>query len=546
MALNDVPISDFQRLTELLAAHGVYALTVLVIFYLNRLAKQNLDKADGSDHDYFRRIHASTWTATWVMIIVCTAAWLYGNYVYKPVSPFVRGSVMALADQPMTPSKAGDPDELSETIEPASRDFDLYASRVRNDTTHTYDLDWLLVPRDNALPNSIPFTFQHHYARWKPQNAALALVTDTTRSLVEADTVLRTFTIDLGRLNHPGARSLQIAYEKDASDPLHKIGKLYLRLDDGKKMPIDWEQQAASITPVPALAALRQWLFPGLAAASAPMFDANGHYDPQAGRFLRRQLASADLKQQLAATAILVDAKQRAFTFIRDSLSATESSPDRALLIANISRALESIEQSGTPAPPDLKFQVALAYSSLQNFGAASKFFDRAGDGPISNPAQLLTRGYSYQQAEQHDKAIRDFDRYLQSPVATGKGKALAQTYVALSYEGQHKTPQAIERYRAAIAVDPTFSMAYNNLAYLYASQGENLAEALKLASKALELNRDSDDQALYQDTKGWVLYKSGHYQEAAALLKEAARQAPNELEIKEHLAQAQKKAEGR
>ena len=116
--MKDVTLNDIQRLTELIAAHGVYALTVIVIFYLQFWAKKNLDTASRVDHDYFRKCHASTWIATWVMMVTSTLVWIYATFVYKASTPFLHGSVMGLVDQRVMPSKAEDPAELSEQISP--------------------------------------------------------------------------------------------------------------------------------------------------------------------------------------------------------------------------------------------------------------------------------------------------------------------------------------------------------------------------------------------------------------------------------------------
>jgi tetratricopeptide (TPR) repeat protein len=546
--MKEVPLNDIQRLTELIAAHGVYALTVLVIFYLQFWAKKNLDTASSRDHDYFRRCHASTWVATWVMMVISTLVWIYATFVYKPTSPFIHGSVMDLTDQPLTPTKAEDPAELAEQIAPASRDVQLYESKQPHEGTGTYDVDWVIVPREFA-PTTIAFTFQHHYSLWKPQNSAFSHLPSSTRSMLESDTVRRTFTIDLKALNHPLNTSLQIGYERDAGDPVRKVGKLYVRRD-GTKIPIAWEDdKAAAATPAThAGVLLRNWqaFFPRLNAAeaaqqSAQVFDANGEYDAHTGRLLRERLASTDLKTQLAATAALVRAGQGSFRFISESLSTKETGYNRDLLVAVLARSLDELERAGTHAPTDLNLQMALALASYQDARTAARFFDRAGNAPIEGTDALFTRGYIYEQTGQYDKAIRDLDRYVRT-AKTAPAKALAQTYIALAYEKQNNVPAAIDRYRAAILTDPTLAMAYNNLAYVYAERGENLVEALKLSNRALELNKDQEDVGLYKDTKGWILFRSGQYREALAILKEAAAAAPNEVEIRQHLEQVQRR----
>ncbi len=553
--MKDVTLNDIQRLTELIAAHGVYALTVIVIFYLQFWAKKNLDTASRVDHDYFRKCHASTWIATWVMMVTSTLVWIYATFVYKASTPFLHGSVMGLVDQRVMPSKAEDPAELSEQISPASRDVQLYESKQLHDSTGTYDLDWLLIPREGA-PTTIVFSFQHHYKLWKPQNALIPLVSDNARPMFESKTEQRTFTIDLQALHYRLNTSLQIAYERDGADPVRNIGKLYLRRE-GAKVPINWEENKPAASGRAVLVGVESLNWPTFVATlhaagdatqqskqlqQTPVFDATGNYDSRAGRLLRERLGSADLRTQLSACAVLVAARQRSFKFVRDSLSSNEQGYDRELLMTNLARSLDEIDRDGTPAPADLNAQMATVLASSQDFDAAARFFDRAGDAPLTSPELYFTRGFAYSRAGQYEKAIKDFDRYLTS-AKSAFSQALAQTFIGWCYKKLNKIDTAIERYKASMTVDPTFAMPYNNLAYLYAEQRRNLPEALKLANRALELNRDAEERANYKDTKGWILYQMGRYPEAVTLLKEAAAAAPYEAEIRRHLEQAQQTA---
>jgi len=64
----------------------------------------------------------------------------------------------------------------------------------------------------------------------------------------------------------------------------------------------------------------------------------------------------------------------------------------------------------------------------------------------------------------------------------------------------QKKEFQAAEEYyRKAIKKEPENADAYNNLAWLYVTEKENLGEAEQLAIKAIELNPSKKD--IYQDT---------------------------------------------
>lgn len=74
----------------------------------------------------------------------------------------------------------------------------------------------------------------------------------------------------------------------------------------------------------------------------------------------------------------------------------------------------------------------------------------------------------------------------------------------AMLVESQKNVPEAKKRYAEILARNPRAAVAANNLAWLYAEEG-NLDEALKLAEVAAEM---LPDRAEVQDTLGWVYYR--------------------------------------
>jgi tetratricopeptide (TPR) repeat protein len=93
---------------------------------------------------------------------------------------------------------------------------------------------------------------------------------------------------------------------------------------------------------------------------------------------------------------------------------------------------------------------------------------------------------------------------------------------------------EAAEReYRAALRADPENALPLNNLAYMFASIGTNLDEALELARRANQLRPHN---ASCLDTLGYVLYRQGQYREAAAVLGEAKALRPGSGNVRYHL----------
>jgi len=83
--------------------------------------------------------------------------------------------------------------------------------------------------------------------------------------------------------------------------------------------------------------------------------------------------------------------------------------------------------------------------------------------------------------------------------------------------------PQALTYFRKVVDSDPANVAALNNLAYLLASQTEQLDEALKYAQQVKELAPDNKG---VDDTIGWIMYRKGLYKSAVKYLESAAQGA--------------------
>ncbi len=95
---------------------------------------------------------------------------------------------------------------------------------------------------------------------------------------------------------------------------------------------------------------------------------------------------------------------------------------------------------------------------------------------------------------------------------------------LGIIYDTQKKYDKAKEYYQKALKINPKFSPAANNLAYLYAEKGENIDEALNLAQSAKE---QFPEDAHISDTLGWVYYKKNLFTLAITYLKEASEKIP-------------------
>jgi tetratricopeptide (TPR) repeat protein len=86
------------------------------------------------------------------------------------------------------------------------------------------------------------------------------------------------------------------------------------------------------------------------------------------------------------------------------------------------------------------------------------------------------------------------------------------------------------------LKINPKFTPAANNLAYLYADKGENIDEALNLAQGA---KGQFPEDPHISDTLGWVYYKKNILSRAIVYLKEANDKVPSHPIMRYHLGMA-------
>ena len=147
----------------------------------------------------------------------------------------------------------------------------------------------------------------------------------------------------------------------------------------------------------------------------------------------------------------------------------------------------------------------------------------------VTLAARYEAQGLTKQAAEEYQAALEK--RPDEVPALVGLGN--------LSYQ-QGKMKDAERYYRKALDRDPDHPMANNNLASVYLSLGKNLAEAERLAGRALA--QQSPHQAYFWETLAGIHLQQGRLAEAHADLILAGSTAPVEdQELKEKIAQTDK-----
>ena len=199
-----------------------------------------------------------------------------------------------------------------------------------------------------------------------------------------------------------------------------------------------------------------------------------------ARRAFERALAlEPDSGEALAGVAALDLSEKKpqdALARIEKKLQATPDNPNLLILAAQIHAATGDTSK----AEQILRKVLEVAPDRLEPFGLLAQIYLRQG---------------------KLDQARQEFEQLAQkNPTNAG-----APTMVATIFQAQNKVADARQWYEKALQINPRAAVAANNLAWLLAENGQDLAAALQYAKQAQAVLPEQPD---ISDTVGWIYYK--------------------------------------
>jgi tetratricopeptide (TPR) repeat protein len=168
-------------------------------------------------------------------------------------------------------------------------------------------------------------------------------------------------------------------------------------------------------------------------------------------------------------------------------------------------------------------------YFVLGDYAAAEPVLRQAIENDPDNlrPYGLLAQVLASQ--KRLAEGTREFETLAQrAPKSVG-----VQTFMAVLLHVQNRTEEARAQYQKVLDIDPRAAVAANNLAWMYAEEGQQLDIALQLAQTA---KAQLPDDPSVSDTLGWVYYKKNLSESAIPLLEPLTRQDPNNPTYRYHL----------
>jgi putative PEP-CTERM system TPR-repeat lipoprotein len=182
-----------------------------------------------------------------------------------------------------------------------------------------------------------------------------------------------------------------------------------------------------------------------------------------------------------------------------------------------------------SPNRPELLALASQVYSAAGQPARTEELLKRAvaADPGYSDGYALLAAHYFQQ--KRVDEARSEFE----SMVKRDPSAVAPRTIVGLILEMQGKRAEAKKWYEDTVATTNDAPIVANNLAMIYANEGNNLDQALQLAQSAKQRLPDS---GVVDDTLGWIYYKKGLANLAVEPLESALKRLPDNAEVLYHL----------
>jgi tetratricopeptide (TPR) repeat protein len=239
---------------------------------------------------------------------------------------------------------------------------------------------------------------------------------------------------------------------------------------------------------------------------------------------------------------------EEAERFYRQCLRDSKAKGNEAVLYSGLLRVLlkgqkneavieicqEGLKNAQATNPLLFYNDLARAQASLKRYDEALRTVDAAIKQPNANELTFkMLRVRILMMAERFADAERDCKVLLKT--FSKPGEVLEVRYLLSGvYSAAKQIGKAEAELQAILKIDPDNPTVNNDLGYLWADQGKNLAVAEDMIRKALDVDRsqrrrnpnlsadDDKDNAAYVDSLGWVLFRRGQIEAARKELERA------------------------
>lgn len=336
--------------------------------------------------------------------------------------------------------------------------------------------------------------------------------------------------------------------------------KLYIESSDLKKATLDFEK---------CLALRPSFIEAGTALGI--LFEREGNIDAAISTYSKIQGVGA-YKKRLAQLYLERNQFDKALNELSDY---EQYEPDDytarvkvGLLMVELKRLPEARDRflkilGEQPQADNVRFYLAAVFEELKDYAKALSEFKKISKQSSFFKEATLHIGFAYKEIGKYQDGLRFAKKILEenpdtiefydmqasfhevlkdnksalSTIEKGlkrfpKDEKLLYFEAAL-YDKTLKREMALSKMKKLLEINPKNPHALNFVGYTYAEMNQNLEEAKKLVTQALEI-RPNDGFII--DSLGWICFKLGQFEEAEGHLEKALALQPKEAVILEHL----------
>ena len=147
------------------------------------------------------------------------------------------------------------------------------------------------------------------------------------------------------------------------------------------------------------------------------------------------------------------------------------------------------------------------------------KYAEKASKEYPDEIAPKYYKGVALVQLKKYKEAIESFNSVLPDLDNNPEMKVQILSMLGDAYNEVGDAVQSDYSFDEALVLDPNNAYILNNYSYYLSLRGEKLEKAKRMSRKS---NILVEDNAAFQDTYAWVLYKAGEYKEAKVWMEKA------------------------
>ena len=141
--------------------------------------------------------------------------------------------------------------------------------------------------------------------------------------------------------------------------------------------------------------------------------------------------------------------------------------------------------------------------------------------------------GFGYLQEGNAKQAISYFNNALNFDIDNLGIKAQIFSGLGDAYQAEKRYKESVTAYEKSLSIEPKNTYTLNNYAYYLSLRNEDLAKAENMSDLSNQLEPDN---AAFQDTYAWILFKLKKYAVAKDWMQKAINNNPNSATQFEHL----------